>query len=179
MKSTLAKLLAIIITTTLGLSLFTFTPIAYADDSTNNGFFNTNNGANNTNTGDSGGNTGTGDVCSSDAADIVKQAAGCSGNDDALPNYIISILNGIIAVSGLVAVIYVVIGGITYMTSTGDSQKLEKAKKTILYACIGMAVAVLAFAFVNFVIINIIGGGSSNTSNSGGGGGGTVRAETK
>lgn len=156
MKSTLAKLLTIIITTTLGLSLFTFTPIAYADDSTNNGFFNTNNGANNTNTGDSGGNTGTGDVCSSGAADVVKQAAGCNGNDGELPNFITNILYAIIAVSGLVAVIYIVIGGITYMTSTGDSQKLEKAKKTILYACIGLAICALAFAIVNWVIGSVL-----------------------
>jgi len=42
------------------------------------------------------------------------------------------------------------------MTSNGDATKLEKAKKTILYACIGLAICVLAFAIVNFVIDKII-----------------------
>lgn len=105
------------------------------------------------------------DVCSSSAPSEVKEAAGCNGSSNALPGLITGILNAIIAVSGIVAVIFVLIGGINYMTSAGDSGKLEKAKKTILYAVIGLAITVLSFAIVNFAINNIINGSSSADNN--------------
>ncbi|MBO7717968.1 hypothetical protein J6S37_00525 [Candidatus Saccharibacteria bacterium] len=89
------------------------------------------------------------------------EALGCGKNNDEtktqFSGLIINILNGIIAVSGLIAVIYVVIGGVNYMTSAGDSGKTQKARNTILYALIGLVVCVLAFAIVNFVIRKIIG----------------------
>ena len=92
------------------------------------------------------------DVCSSSAPNEVKEAAGCSGNKDALPTIITNILYVVIGVSGLIAVAYIIIGGVNYMTSAGDTSKLEKAKKTILYACIGLIICALAFAIVNWTI---------------------------
>ena len=101
----------------------------------------------------------TGDPCATLPSDSpAYEAAGCNGSDDDLPIVITGIVNAVIAVCGLVAVVFVVVGGINYMTSNGDSGKIEKAKKTILYALIGIAITVLAFAIVNFVINNIIGG---------------------
>lgn len=89
---------------------------------------------------------------------------GCDNQSkDKLKNMVINIINGIIAVLGLVAVIFIVVGGVQYMTSTGDSAKTKKAKDTILYAVIGMIVCVLAYAIVNFVILNIIGGQNRET----------------
>ena len=89
------------------------------------------------------------------------EALGCGkGNNETKTKFsglVINILNGIIAVSGLIAVIYVVIGGVNYMTSAGDSSKTQKARNTILYALIGLVVCVLAFAIVNYVIKNILG----------------------
>ena len=75
--------------------------------------------------------------------------------DDQLPDTIAGILNAIIIVSGTVAVIFVLIGGVNYMTSSGDAGKLEKAKKTILYAVIGLAICALAFAIVNWTVDTI------------------------
>ncbi|MBR3353251.1 hypothetical protein IKG49_01520 [Candidatus Saccharibacteria bacterium] len=85
----------------------------------------------------------------------VKAACGCEGSDknDHLKSSITAILNSIIGISSLVAVIFVIIGGIGYMTSSGDGAKVEKAKKTILYATIGIVVCALAFAIVNWVIL--------------------------
>lgn len=103
------------------------------------------------------------DVCTANVPDTVKQAAGCSGNSDAIRGIITGILNTIILVSGTIAVIYVIIGGINYMTSTGDASKLEKARKTILYAAIGIIICALSFAIVNFVVIRLI-----NNNQSGG-----------
>ena len=84
----------------------------------------------------------------------VCAANGCNGysNSNDLQGTITGILNGIIGALGIVAVIFIIIGGINYMTSAGDTSKLEKGKKTILYACIGLVICVLAFAIVNWVI---------------------------
>lgn len=79
-------------------------------------------------------------------------------NSNNLTNSITGILNGVIAALGIVAVIVIIIGGVSYMTSTGDAGKVKKAKDTILYGVIGLVICVLAFAIVNFVINNIIGG---------------------
>ena len=89
--------------------------------------------------------------------DTVGNSAEGTGGDQFV-NYVTSILNGIIAVLGLVCVVVIIIGGVNYMTSSGDTGKVKKAKDTILYGLIGLAVCVLAFALVNFVIVNIIGG---------------------
>lgn len=68
-----------------------------------------------------------------------------------------NILNAVIGALGLVAVIVIIIGGVSYMTSGGDAGKVKTAKNTILYGVIGLVICVLAFAIVNFVITNIIG----------------------
>ena len=67
------------------------------------------------------------------------------------------ILNAIIGVLALVAVVVMIVGGVSYMTSSGDAGKVKKAKYTILYGLIGLVICVLAFAIVNFVISQIIG----------------------
>ena len=43
-------------------------------------------------------------------------------------------------------------GGIRYVVSGGDAKKVTDAKNTVLYAIIGLIVAFLAFAIVNFVV---------------------------
>lgn len=64
-----------------------------------------------------------------------------------------------IAMGGVVAVIFIVYGGISYITSNGDSNKLQKSKNTITYALIGLAIVILAeiiTAFVTGLINNSI-----------------------
>ena len=56
---------------------------------------------------------------------------------------------------GIVSVVVVVIGGIKYMTSAGDPNKVQSAKNTIMYALIGLIVSLLAFAITNLVITAI------------------------
>lgn len=65
------------------------------------------------------------------------------------------IINWILAVLGVVAVVMVILGGFTYMTSQGDPSKTKKARDTILYGIVGLIIALLAFAIVNFVLANI------------------------
>lgn len=53
---------------------------------------------------------------------------------------------------GIAAVIMVMVGGFKYITSSGDSNNISSAKNTILYAIIGLVVAVLAQIIVRFVL---------------------------
>ena len=43
-----------------------------------------------------------------------------------------------------------------YTTSSGDSAKVKKAKDTIMYGVIGLVIALLAFAIVNFVLSSVV-----------------------
>ena len=63
-----------------------------------------------------------------------------------------TIINVLLFIVGAVSVIMLIIGGIRYTLSGGDSAAVTAAKNTILYAIIGVVVAILAYAVVNFVI---------------------------
>ncbi len=65
---------------------------------------------------------------------------------------ITDIVNILLYLLGAIAVIMIVIGGIRYTTSNGDSGSIKSAKDTILYAVVGLIIAILAFAIVNFVL---------------------------
>ena len=54
--------------------------------------------------------------------------------------------------AGIAAVIIIIIAGIQYSLSTGDSAKISRAKDTIIYAAIGLAIAIFAQAIIVFVI---------------------------
>ena len=66
-----------------------------------------------------------------------------------------NIVNTIIFLIGSVAVIMIIVGGLKYVTSAGDSSAVNGAKNTILYAVVGMVVSVMAYAIVNFVLTRI------------------------
>jgi len=53
---------------------------------------------------------------------------------------------------GIISVIMLIWGGLRYVVSGGDSKKVTDAKNTILYAIIGLIVAILAYAIIQFVI---------------------------
>ncbi len=81
---------------------------------------------------------------------LASDPAQCGGND--LNSIVKMIINAVIFIIGIIAVIMVILGGVTYATSQGDSGKVKKGKDTILYGIIGLVVALLAFAIVNFVL---------------------------
>ena len=84
------------------------------------------------------------------AATLVSNPDQCKGDD--LNSIIAIIINTIIFVIGMIAVVMIILGGITYATSQGDPSKVKKGKDTILYGIIGLVVALLAFAIVQFVL---------------------------
>jgi len=85
----------------------------------------------------------------------VKKAGGGSTSADALPNLIQTIVNVLLFIAGAIAVVMIILGGIRYVTSNGDQAQVKAAKDTILYSVVGLIVALLAFAIVQFVVANI------------------------
>ena len=57
----------------------------------------------------------------------------------------------VIGISVVVCLIFIVIGAIGYITSAGDPQKLQKAKNTLMYALIGLAIVALSAIIKEFV----------------------------
>lgn len=65
------------------------------------------------------------------------------------------ILNTFTFIIGAIAVLMIIIGAMRYITSNGDQAQLTSAKNTILYAAVGLVLAAMANAIVNFVLTNI------------------------
>lgn len=65
------------------------------------------------------------------------------------------VLNWLLGITSAVVILFLVIGGIIYVTSAGDEQKAEQAKKTINYAIIGLFIVIISYAVV-FTLNNII-----------------------
>ncbi len=65
---------------------------------------------------------------------------------------VLNIVNGLLVVAGIAASIYLVIGGVRYITSQGEEGETEKAKNTILFALVGLIVIGISAALVNFII---------------------------
>ena len=79
-------------------------------------------------------------------------ATGDTGGSKEIGPIIKDIVNALLFILAAVAVIMIVIGGIKYTISQGDSSAITSAKNTILYSVIGLVVAILAYAIVNFVV---------------------------
>jgi hypothetical protein len=78
-----------------------------------------------------------------------------SCNEDAgskIENLIGSVINILSWIVGIIAVIMIIIGGLRYITSGGDSANVTAAKNTILYAVIGLVIVAFAQLIVRFVI---------------------------
>lgn len=65
---------------------------------------------------------------------------------------LVNILNTAYFLGGLIAVIVIIIAGLTFINSGGDASSVVKAKNQILYAVIGIVVILVAFTITNFVI---------------------------
>lgn len=63
-----------------------------------------------------------------------------------------TIVNVLLFVIGALSVIMLIIGGLRYAVSGGNSSSITAAKNTILYAIVGLVIAFFAFAIVNWVL---------------------------
>lgn len=90
-----------------------------------------------------------GNTCSYD-----PHLAGCHGGslDRGSNPYLKTVLDTLLFAAGIVSFLFVLVGGIRYITATGDGPRIQKAKDTLLYAIIGLIITFLAAPIVGFVI---------------------------
>lgn len=63
-----------------------------------------------------------------------------------------TIVNVLLFIIGAVSVIMLIYGGIRYTTSGGNANSVTAAKNTIMYAIIGLVIAIFAFAIINWIV---------------------------
>lgn len=66
--------------------------------------------------------------------------------------------NILLFIVGAISVIMIVIGGLRYVISGGNTTNVTAAKNTILYAIVGLVISMLAYAVINFVITSFLPG---------------------
>lgn len=91
-----------------------------------------------------------------DSTSGAPTGAGTNCNDTAsttkFNNILTNVVNIFTAIVGIIAVIMIIVGGFKYITSGGESNAVSGAKKTILFAIIGLIIVVLAQVIVRFVL---------------------------
>lgn len=76
----------------------------------------------------------------------------CQNKDEDAGSLIGTIINTLLFLIGILSVIMIIVAGVLYTISSGDSSKVARAKNTLTYAIVGLLVAFLAFAIVNWVL---------------------------
>lgn len=80
-----------------------------------------------------------------------SDTAVCQSQGDEAQSIIGQIVNVLLFILGAVCVIVVIIGGIMFATSSGSADQVKRAKDTVMYAVIGLAIAIISYAAVNWV----------------------------
>jgi hypothetical protein len=63
-----------------------------------------------------------------------------------------TVTNTLLFIVGAISVIMIIIGGLRYITSGGNTANVTSAKNTVLYAVVGIVVSLFAYAIINFVL---------------------------
>lgn len=87
---------------------------------------------------------------------------------------IAGIIKFILGLVGVVALIFMIYGGVTWMTSSGNAEQVKKGKGALIWATLGLVVCFLAYSLVAFVITKTINLGSATPGGGGSTGGGTT-----
>ena len=80
-------------------------------------------------------------------ADSVSSVAGVGS----VESFIKSVITVITSIAGLIAIGFIVVGGLGYITSSGHPEHLDRSKKTLVYAGVGLSIAIAAFVLGNIV----------------------------
>jgi hypothetical protein len=73
------------------------------------------------------------------------------GDKSDLPLVLLAVVDDLLRIAGLVAIAFVIVGAIRYVTSQGNPDDAAKAQSTIINALIGLAVAMISVAIVSFL----------------------------
>jgi len=88
------------------------------------------------------------------ACDALKATgeAECTGSGGRVQGVVKLAINILSFVAGVIAVIVIILSGLKFITSGGDANAISSARRSILYAAIGIVVVVLAQIFVRLVV---------------------------
>jgi len=84
--------------------------------------------------------------------DVPSEVSGATGGEGNIKTLVLRIVNYALTFLGIVAVLIIVFGGFTYITAAGAQDKVDNAKKMIMYAIVGIIIILLSFAIVNTVL---------------------------
>lgn len=82
---------------------------------------------------------------------VTQTAFAASGDVAQVENFIRNVIKVIAGLAGLVATGFFVVGGFTYIMSSGNPEQLDKAKRTLTFSAIGLAIVIAAFVISNIV----------------------------
>lgn len=96
-----------------------------------------------------------GNLCAGANLDVNDKSCNEAATGTTVNTIISDVINIFSLVVGVVSVIMIIIGGLKYITSGGDSGNVTGAKNTILYAIVGLVVVALAQVIVRFVLTRV------------------------
>jgi hypothetical protein len=79
-------------------------------------------------------------VLAAESADVTK-----------VENFIRNIIQVLVTLAGLVAAGFFVLGGIGYITSSGNPERMDSSKRTIIFSGLGLAICIGAFVLSNII----------------------------
>ena len=81
----------------------------------------------------------------------ISPAFAASGDLSKIEGFIKNIITALVTIAGLLSAVFLVMGGIGYITSSGNPEHLDKSKRTIIYSAIGLAVTIGAYVISNTI----------------------------
>lgn len=84
--------------------------------------------------------------------DVNPNDIGCTGSNSQINKVVQTVLQLLSIAAGIIAVIMIIISGLKYITSQGDSNAISSAKNSLIYAIIGIVIVVFAQVLVQFVL---------------------------
>ena len=90
--------------------------------------------------------------------DMPREIGAATGGETDLRSLVLRIVNYFLTFLGIIAVLFVIYGGVTYVTSAGNDEAVGNAKKIIMYALIGIIIILLSFVLVNAILGAGLGG---------------------
>lgn len=82
---------------------------------------------------------------------LAHSAFAATADVSQVQDFIRNVIKVVAGLAGLVATGFFVAGGFTYITSSGNPEQLDKAKRTLTWSAIGLAIVIAAFVISNIV----------------------------
>lgn len=81
-----------------------------------------------------------------------QTTAVCASKNENVNPIVQTVIEILLWAIGIISVIMIIVGGIKFVISSGDASQIKSARETIIYALVGLGVALLAYQIVRFVV---------------------------